>query len=47
MLCKGLIEKNNGKIWVESKQQEGSTFYFSLPAYSTLNKIANTPLALN
>lgn len=31
ILCKELIEKNNGKIWVESKENEGSTFFFTLP----------------
>ncbi len=31
ILCKELIEKNNGKIWVNSKLGYGSTFSFSLP----------------
>jgi signal transduction histidine kinase len=31
MICKDLVEANNGKIWVESVENEGSTFYFSLP----------------
>ncbi|TAE71002.1 MAG: GHKL domain-containing protein [Bacteroidetes bacterium] len=30
-LCKDFVEKNNGKIWVESKEGEGSQFYFTLP----------------
>ena len=30
-ICKELIELNNGKIWVESKLNEGSTFYVELP----------------
>ncbi len=30
-LCKKIIEHHKGKIWVESKLHEGSTFYFSLP----------------
>ncbi len=30
-ICKELIELNNGKIWVESTQGEGSTFYVQLP----------------
>lgn len=31
ILCKEFIEKNNGKIWVESIVGNGSSFYFSLP----------------
>jgi len=30
ILCKELVEKNHGKIWVESKLGKGSTFFFSL-----------------
>jgi signal transduction histidine kinase len=31
ILCKELVEKQNGKMWVESKENEGTTFYFTLP----------------
>ncbi len=32
LLCKEFIEKHNGKLWVESKEGKGSTFYFSVPS---------------
>ena len=31
ILCKELVERQYGKIWVESKEDEGTTFYFTLP----------------
>jgi len=32
ILCKELVEKNGGKIWVESKEWKGTTVYLTLPA---------------
>ena len=31
VLCKDFIEKNNGKIWVESSLNVGTSFFFSIP----------------
>ncbi|AFN75347.1 PAS/PAC sensor signal transduction histidine kinase [Melioribacter roseus P3M-2] len=31
LLCKEMVELNNGKIWFESEPDKGTTFYVSLP----------------
>jgi signal transduction histidine kinase len=37
-ITKNIIEAHNGKIWFESEEGKGTTFYFSLPIKDELGK---------
>jgi two-component system, sensor histidine kinase and response regulator len=40
ILCKDFVEKNQGKIWVESQPNHGTAFYFTLPtSFESANRV--------
>ena len=43
LLCQDFVQKNGGRLWFESKEGVGTTFYFSIPKESAFKDDASAP----
>ena len=41
-ICKNIVEKHNGKLWFESKEGQGTTFFIALPMDLVQQNVQNT-----
>ena len=46
ILCREFVEKNKGRIWFETIDGRGTTFYFSLPVYQAVQTSSVSPTSV-
>ena len=39
IICRDFIQRHNGKLWVESEEGKGSTFFFNIPVEAESGQI--------